>query len=113
VKHSRLMDQRRYVVIDKVSPHVMLSMLAYRATVLAHRQADDSAHVRYMRIKLPQVRREKPGRSPGGPDMISVVPATLSSSKRRNMHELDVSMSVSTLATIDRVGRSALRSRSE
>ena len=48
-------------------------MLAYLATALAHLQADDYAHMRHMRIKLPRVvRRERveprPEQSCRGPD---------------------------------------------
>ena len=52
-KHSRLLDTHRYLNIEKVSLHVALSMLAYLATALAHLQADDYAHMRHMRVKLP------------------------------------------------------------
>ena len=72
VKHSRLMDQRRYIGIDWVSLHVLLSTLAYPTMALAHLQADEYAHMRHMRIKLPPVRRGKarprPGRSCRDPD---------------------------------------------
>ena len=53
-KHSRLMDQHRYFNIFQMSLHVALSMLTYLATVLAHLQADDYAHMRHMRIRLPR-----------------------------------------------------------
>ena len=72
VKHSRLMDQHRYIGIDRVSLHVLLSMPAYPTTALAHLQADDYATCGTCGIKLPQVRREKarpmPGRSCRDPD---------------------------------------------
>ena len=55
-KHSRLLGTHRYLNIFKVSLHVMLSMLAYLATALAHLQADDYAHMRHMRIRLPAVK---------------------------------------------------------
>ena len=59
VKHSRLMDQHRYIGIVKVSLHVLLSMLTYLATSLAHLQADDYAHMQHMRIKLPPIRSQR------------------------------------------------------
>ena len=59
VKQSRLMDQHRYIGVERVSLHVMLSTLTYLSTALAHLQADDYARMRHMRIKLPRVRREK------------------------------------------------------
>ena len=34
-------------------------MLSYLATALAHLEADDYAHMRHMRIKLPKVRERK------------------------------------------------------
>ena len=52
-KHSRLLDTHRNLNMFKVSLHVMMSMLAYLATALAHLQADDYTHMRHMRIKLP------------------------------------------------------------
>ena len=52
-KHSRLLDTHRYLNIQKVALHIAISMLAYLATALAHLQADDYAHMRHMRIKLP------------------------------------------------------------
>ena len=55
-KHSRLMNQHRYFNIFQVPLHVLLSMLSYLATALAHLQADDYAHMRHMRIKLPRAR---------------------------------------------------------
>ena len=71
-KHSRLLDQHRYVGIDRISLHVLMSMLVYLATALAHLQADDYAHMRCMRIKLHRVRRERakprPEQSCRGPD---------------------------------------------
>ena len=66
-KHSRLMNQHRYFNIYQMSLHVLLSMLSYLATALAHLQADDYAHMRHMRIKLPKARVERkrrPLRSP-------------------------------------------------
>lgn len=53
-KHSRLLDTHRYLNGQKVSLHVALSTLAYLATALAHLKADDYAHMRHMRIKLPK-----------------------------------------------------------
>ena len=58
-KHSRLLDTHRYLKIEKVSLHVAMSILAYLATALAHLQADDYAHMRHMRIKLPAANRSK------------------------------------------------------
>ena len=63
-KHSRLMDQHRYFNIFQMSLHVAMSMLTYLATALAHLQADDYAHMRHMRIKLPKARRREPEQSP-------------------------------------------------
>ena len=59
-KHSRLMNQHRYFNIYQMSLHVLMSMLSYLATALAHLQADDYAHMRHMRIKLPKARRREP-----------------------------------------------------
>ena len=59
-KHSRLLDTHRYLNIYKVSVHVAMSMLSYLATALAHLKADDYAHMRHMRIKVPKVREQKP-----------------------------------------------------
>ena len=59
-KHSRLMDTHRYFNISKVSLHVTMSILSYLATALAHLKADDYAHMKHMRIKLPKVRERKP-----------------------------------------------------
>ena len=55
-KYSRLMDTHRYFNIEKVSLHAAMSMLSYLATALAHLKADDYAHMRHMRIKLPKAR---------------------------------------------------------
>ena len=63
-KHSRLMDQHRYFNIFQMSLHVALSMLTYLATALAHLQADDYAHMRHMRIKLPKAHRREPEQLP-------------------------------------------------
>jgi hypothetical protein len=52
-KQSRLLDKHRYLNIGKVSLHVAMSMLSYLATALAYLKADDYAHMRHMRIKLP------------------------------------------------------------
>ena len=59
VKHSRLLDTHRYLNGQKVSLHVVMSTLAYLATALAHLQADDYAHMRHMRIRLPSVQRPR------------------------------------------------------
>ena len=59
-KHSRLLDQHRYLNIEKVSLHAMMSMLSYLGTALAHLKADDFAHMRHMPIKLPKARELKP-----------------------------------------------------
>ena len=58
-KHSRLLDQHRYLNIEKVSLHAMMSMLSYLGTALAHLKADDYAHIRHMRIRLPKVQERK------------------------------------------------------
>ena len=52
-KHSQLLDVHRYPNEQKVSLHVAMSMLSYLATALAHLKANDYAHMRHMRIKLP------------------------------------------------------------
>ena len=59
-KHSRLLDKHRYLNIYKVSLHVVMSMLSYLATAMAHLEADDYAHMRHMRIKLPKALERKP-----------------------------------------------------
>ena len=58
-KQSRLLDTHRYLNIGKVSLHVAMSMLSYLATALAHLKADDYAHMRHMRIRLPPARRAR------------------------------------------------------
>ena len=58
-KHSRLMDTHRYFNISKVSLHVAMSMLSYLATALAYLKADDYAHIRHRRIKLPAAKATK------------------------------------------------------
>ena len=62
VKQSRLLDTHRYLnkpLPEHVSLHAAMSMLAYLATALAHLKADDYAHMRHMRIKLPKARGER------------------------------------------------------
>ena len=72
VKHSRLMNQHRNFNIIQMSLHVLMSMLTYLATALAHLKADDYAHMRHMRIKLPKVQRgrtaPRPAQSCRDPD---------------------------------------------
>ncbi len=63
-KHSRLMNQHRYFNRFQMSLHVLLYMLSYLATALAHLQANDYAHIRHMRIKLPRVRRGRTRKPP-------------------------------------------------
>ena len=58
-KHSRLLDTHRSLNIYKVSLHVAMSMTGYLATALAHLKADDYAHMRHMRIRLPSVKGNK------------------------------------------------------
>ena len=58
-KHSRLLDTHRYLNGQKVSLHVLLSILSYLATALARLKADDYAHMRHMRIRLPDAKRRK------------------------------------------------------
>ena len=53
-EHSRLLDTHRYLSIEKVSLHVAMSTLAYLGTALARLKADDYAHIRHMRIRLPK-----------------------------------------------------------
>ena len=53
------MNQHRYFNIYQILLHVLLSMLGYLATALAHLQADDYAHMRHMRVKLPKALRRK------------------------------------------------------
>ena len=55
-----MLDTHRYLNISKVSLHAAMSMLSYLATALAHLKADDYAHMRHMRIRLPKVRERKP-----------------------------------------------------
>ena len=43
-----------------MSLHVAMSMLPNLAMALAYLKADDYAHMRHMRIKLPKVRERKP-----------------------------------------------------
>ena len=58
-KHSRLLDTHRYLNIQKVALHAAMSVLSYLATALAHLKADDYAHMRHMRIRLPDARRNR------------------------------------------------------
>ncbi|MDE2813127.1 MAG: transposase [Gemmatimonadota bacterium] len=68
-KHSRMLDTHRYLNRQKVKLHVLMSMLSYLATALAHLKANDYVHMRHMRIKLPPAgrarRREERGVDPG------------------------------------------------
>ena len=64
VKHSRLMNQHRNFNIIQMSLHVLMSTLTYLVTALAHLQADDYAHMRRMRIKLPRVQRRRAAARP-------------------------------------------------
>ena len=59
VKHSRLMNQHRNFNMIQMSLHVLMSTLTYLATALAHLMADDYAHMRHMRVKLPQENRQQ------------------------------------------------------
>ena len=61
-KHSRLLDKHRYFNIYKVSLHVVMSVLSYLTTALAHLKADDYAHMRHMRIRLPPAKRGQANR---------------------------------------------------
>ncbi len=61
-KHSRLLDKHRYFNIYKVSLHVAMSVLSYLTTALAHLKADDYAHMRHMRIRLPPAKRGQANR---------------------------------------------------
>lgn len=54
-----MLDTHRYLNGEKVELHVMMSMLSYLATALAHLQANDYAHMRHMRIKLPPAERSR------------------------------------------------------
>ena len=58
-KHSRLLNQHRYLNILQMSLHVLMSMLSYLATALAHLKADDYAHMRHMRVRLPTAQGER------------------------------------------------------
>ena len=64
VKHSRLTNQHRNFNIIQMSLHVLMSTLAYLATALAHLQADDYAHMRHMRIKLPKEKKPPTAAAP-------------------------------------------------
>ena len=55
-KHSRMLDSHRYMNDQKVGLHVVMSTFTYLATALAHLKANDYAHMRHMRIKLPAAR---------------------------------------------------------
>ena len=55
-KHSRTLDSHRYLNIGKMSLHVAMSMLSYLATALAHLKTNNYAHMRHMRIRMPQAR---------------------------------------------------------
>ena len=83
-KHSRLMDQHRYFNIFQMSLHVALSVLTYLATALAHLQADDYAHMRHMRIKLPKARRTELHNRQSRPAETLVVPATVDGATLRS-----------------------------
>lgn len=58
-KQSRLLDKHRYLNIQKVSLHAALATLSYLATALTHLKADDYAHMRHMRIRLPDAKRNR------------------------------------------------------
>ena len=63
-KHSRMLDTHRYLNRQKVELHVMMSVLSYLVTALAHLQANDYAHMRHMRVKLPVAKSaDRNGRS--------------------------------------------------
>ena len=68
-KHSRLLGTHRCLNEQKVKLHVAMSTLAYLATALAHLKANDYAHMRHMRIKLP------PAKGTGRKGRLSPVPA--------------------------------------
>ncbi len=59
LKHSQLLDTHRCLNGGKVALHVAMSILSYLATVLARLKADDYAHLRHMRIKMPPAKRPK------------------------------------------------------
>ena len=83
-KHSRLMDQHHYFNIFQMSLHVAMSMLSYLSTALAHLQADDYAHMRHMRIKLPKARRRERNSRRRGPAATLTVPAAVDGAKLRS-----------------------------
>ena len=58
-KCSRLLNQRQYRGIAKVSLHARMLHLAYLSTALAHLKADDYIGMRRMPVKLPSVQRAK------------------------------------------------------
>ena len=51
-KRSRLLDKHQYVLEKKLRTHVALAMLTYLSTMFARICADDSEHMRHMRIKV-------------------------------------------------------------
>ena len=76
IKHSRLLNQHRYFNIQKVSLHVAMSILTYLATALAHLKANDYAHLRHMRIRLPaatRTRAEQPSEPQVDPGIVTAL----------------------------------------
>ena len=63
-KHSRLLNQHRYLNIQKVSLHVAMSVLSYLATSLARLKAKDVARLRHMRVELPRAKEGRTRRPP-------------------------------------------------
>ena len=80
-KHSRLLGTHRCLNEQRVKLHVAMSMLSYLATALAHLKANDYAHMRHMRIKLPAVKSAKTNQAAGQPVAPGIVAALM-------LHEL-------------------------
>lgn len=81
-KHSRLLNQHRYLNLEKVSLHVAMSLISYLATSLARLKANDLARLRHMRVELPKAKK-RTAKRPLEPRIDSGVVAALM------MHELN------------------------
>ena len=52
MKHSRNLEEHRYLTMAKVELHATLSLLTYQATMLARVKAGDIENLRQMRVKV-------------------------------------------------------------
>ena len=52
MKHSRGLEEHRYLSMVKVNVHATLSVLTYHATMLARVETSDFGNLRQMRVKV-------------------------------------------------------------